>query len=366
MAAARGFLAWRGVDAEHARGAEGIRWLTATLDDFAHDDEAPPDDDGRFIEGAGAFLGLLLVDHLGGTCASRDRAHEVQLGALPAPGSFDPFAAIDAALDANDPHQALVAALREAETEARGEGPTSRCVVAFRAALAEAHPERRIERRFGLDLTLDDGTEIDLERLRAAEDPLDAARRLVSLLPGGTARQLSWIDARSRLFPRLVGQGFVDGLGDRGDALQLRPLVGEVHVALQLRYEGRSRFVRRDEVDAWLAAGHDPAHMALANLSDAAGRLDVRSLDDGLFALTTGDALDATRLLLPRLADELEPRLGRPFLAAVPHRDVLLLAPDDLAAERALAAHARELHARAPHGIAAHLLQVEGTRIIDL
>ncbi len=289
----------------------------------------------------------------------------MHLGAEPAPGTFDPFAAIDRALDANDPHAALIEALKEAEAEARGDGAASRCVVAFRQALATERPDRRIERRHGLDLALDDGTEIDLERLRAAENPADAAARLVSLLPGGEALHLDWASARERLFPRLVGEAFVAELGARGDSLQLRPLVGDIHVALQLRYPGRSRFVRRDEVDHWLDAGHDPAGAALANLGEAASSLDVRTVDEHLFALTTGDALDATRLLLPKLADELEQRLGRPFLAAVPHRDVLLLAKDDFAAERALARHARELHDRAPHPITAHLVQVDGTRFSE-
>lgn len=289
----------------------------------------------------------------------------MHVGPEPAPGTFDPFGAIDRALDANDPHDALVEALREAEAEAAGEGPASRCVVAFRQALAAARPDRRVERRHGLDLALDDGTEIDLERLRAAENPLEAATRLVSLLPGGEALRLDWASAEGRLFPRLVGEAFVSELGPRGDALQLRPLVGDIHVALQLRYPGRSRFVRRDEVDHWLDAGHDPAGAALSNLRDAADRLDVRTVDDHLFALSSGDALDAARLLLPKLADELEQRLGRPFLAAVPHRDVLLLARDDFTAERALARHARELHDRAPHPIAAHLVQVDGTRFSE-
>ena len=361
--AARAFVRWRGGPVE--AGPPGIRWLTETLDAFAHDTVAPADDDGRFVEGAGALLGLLLIDHLGGACSGKGGRHHVHLGRPPHPGTFDPFEAIDAALDDNDPHDAFAASLREAEAEAAGEGRQSRCVVAFLHALAAERPTRWLAHRHGLELVLDDGTEVDLERLLAAEDPHVAAHRLVSLLPGGEVLLLTWEEAAPRLLPRLVGQRFVDELGDRADALQLRPLVGDIHVALQIRYEGRSRFVRRDEVDGWLDAGRDPARIALSNLSDVGARLDVRSVDGDVYALTTGDALDAARLLLPRLADELEGRLGRPFLAAVPHRDVLLLAPDDFDAERRLAAHTRELHDRAPHAIAAHLIQVDGTRITD-
>jgi len=361
--AARRFTRWRG--GAPGAGTAGIRWLTGELDAFAHDDEAPADHDERFVEGAGALLGLLLIAHLGGRCTSKEGRHQVHLGPGLAPGTFDPFAAVDAALDANDPLTALADAIRDAEGEAAGTGTRSRCVVAFHAALRDARPERSIAARHGLEVELDDGTEIDLERVLAAEDAGDAARRLVSLLPGGPVLELDWADAAPRLLPRLVGQRFVDELGARADALQLRPLVGHIHVALQLRYEGRSRFVRRSEVDAWLDAGHDPARRALANLTDVDARLDVRPVEDDVYALTTGDALDATRLLLPRLADELEARIGRPFLAAVPHRDVLLLCPDDFAAERRLVAHARELHDRAPHPIAAHAVQVDGTRITD-
>ena len=80
-------------------GAAAIRWLAAQVEEFV-DRESTEAQDDRFVEGAGAFLGLLLVDHLGGRTREREGCHRVQLGRF---GWFDPFGAIQEALDAEDP-----------------------------------------------------------------------------------------------------------------------------------------------------------------------------------------------------------------------------------------------------------------------
>ena len=68
-------------------GAPGIRWLATRLEDFVDRDTTDIEDD-RFVEGAGALLGLLLIEHLGGRIRERGGSHRVQLGRF---GWFDPF-----------------------------------------------------------------------------------------------------------------------------------------------------------------------------------------------------------------------------------------------------------------------------------
>ena len=373
-AAARAFVERYRADVTALQGAAGVRWLVRVTDDFAADecsDADLKDDDDAFCEGAGALLGALAIDSMGGAHSARGTDHCVSLGPAPyPPGTFDPFVSIREALDADDPPYALAVALREAEAEARGEGPRARCVRAFVDALRRSQLSLGVAHRHRLELTLSDGTEVSLERLMANANPSRAAARIVAMLGSSdrASAEDSWDELRPRLLPRLVGERFLTDLGGRAEQLQWRSLVADISIAIQLRYEGRSRFVRREEVDQWLAAGHDPARAVLANLRDAKPSLDLRTLggsspSSSLFALRCGDGLDATRLLLPGLAEQLERRVGRPFLCAVPHRDVLLVGEDDHAAERALRAHARELFARAPHAISETVLQVDGATI---
>ncbi|MGB5414228.1 MAG: hypothetical protein WBN01_06265, partial [Polyangiales bacterium] len=139
------------------KGAPGVRWLADLLEDFVDRDSDGAQDD-RFVEGAGAFLGLLLIDHLGGSTQERDGCHRVQLGRF---GWFDPFGAIQEALDADDPRKCLSEYLSVAEREARADGPVSRVVRIFADELNRARPDLAIESQFELTVDLDNGASVD-------------------------------------------------------------------------------------------------------------------------------------------------------------------------------------------------------------
>lgn len=354
---ARRFCAWRRAPEPLPRGAEAVRWLADAIDAFAHDTKANDDDDARFVEGAGAFLGALLVDRLGAAHVARRGEHRVLLGP---DGFFDPFGAIDAILDAESTDDELHARLQAAEAEARGNGPVARVVGAFRRVLAEERPELSIRARFGLELELADDVEIDLQRLAelgAIPGVLEgAARRLVALLPGGSedARALSFAEVEARLVPRLIGPKLLEGLGARAEALWTAPFGHDVSVALQLRFEGRARYVRRDEEERWRAEGAEPFATALLALSLRPPPKLVTLEDEGVVVARTGDGLDSARVLLPDVRDALVESLGPGTLLGVPHRDTFVAGTN----RARVARHVRESFARAPHGISEALFRI--------
>lgn len=355
------------------RGSPGLRALADAVDAYAHGDDLGLPEDERFVEAAGALLGLLLVDALGGAHAVRGDAHRVRLGAR---GQIDPFAAVDAALDAEDPRSALRDHVARAEAEAAGTGPISRVALSFEASLAEARPDRHVTASFGLVLELDDGTEIDLARVAEATagEPHRAVRaatdRLVTMLPGGPGGgALSWAEARTRLLPRLCATSFLVEMAGHGRGrLLARGVAHDVAVALIVAFEGRSRFLRQDELGD-LGVGADEAlRVAVDNLAGRSERARLARVDTHagpMIIARTGDGLDSARLLLPGLHDVLSAELPSPILAAVPHRDALLAVTGaDGAIVEAFRAHVADEHARAPHRISAALFEVgpEGVR----
>lgn len=353
-----------GEGAPLARGVPALAWLASRVDAFAARDDASAQDESAFVEGAGAVLALVLLDHVGeGAHAARDGVHRVRLGAR---GFFDPFAAIEAALEADSARKALVAEVARAEAEARAEAGVGRASAAFERALADRRPDlavrERFDRRVWLVGTSEDGIEVDLGRAIDATEGQGAAAleqavaKLVSMLPGGEGSSVDPEEAAARLLPRVVAP---DLAGDATAALFQRALAHDVRVALVLAYEGRSRFVRARELEAWRLSSDDALRRALENLAlrSAAARFGrVETADGPMIVARTGDGLDSARLLLPTLHDVLEPELGSPFLAAIPHRDVLYAAP--LSARAALAARAADDAARAPHRITSAIFLV--------
>ena len=254
---------------EPAAGRDGVRWLASEIE--RHLDEDPDGtNDHHFVEGAGAFLGLLLVDRFGGRTRVQDGCHRVQLGRF---GWFDPFVAVAESLDADDARAYLAQYLSVAEQEAAGEGPVSGVVALFARALAEDRPDLRIESQFELSVVLSDGTSVDLKTLERVCQGGDAAaanlaaRRIVGMLPGGErASTTEWAEAESRIMPRLVSQDFLSSLPE-GQCLAGRLVAENVHLTLQLRYGPRARYVGVEEAESWVRSGADPVPVSYTHLT---------------------------------------------------------------------------------------------------
>ena len=350
------------VDSQHpplpGTGAAGIRWLAAQLEDFVDRDTDGGDDD-RFVEGAGALLGLLLIEHLGGRTRERDGCHRVQLGRF---GWFDPFGTIQEVLDAEDPRGCLSEYLSVAEREADENGPVSRVVRVFANTLGRERPDLDIESQFELTVDLNNGASVDLARLeRVARDQdedaaTEAARRIISMLPGAnTQEETPWSEAATRLLPRLVSEKFLASLPSE-QALYVDPVGSGVHLALQLRYGTRARYVRCAEVDSWAMERAGARQQALENLAAKSRSLRLERVTGEILRVRQGDGLDGARLLLPDLADRLAKLEPGVWAAAAPHRDVLLLARGEALEE--LCKRAEDAVRRAPHPVSAAIFAI--------
>ena len=140
----------------------------------------------------------------------------------------------------------------------------------------EQRPDLQIEQQFELELTLTGNVAVDLRRIAATTEPdarsvREAAKKLATLLPGANGSPaIPWAEARDILLPRLVSTSFlaeIRNAHEAGGALAARALVGDLHVALVLGYEGRARYVREDEVATWIVGEQGAHDQALANLA---------------------------------------------------------------------------------------------------
>lgn len=368
--AARRFVAeHRGAPPRAPAGAEGLAALAQAIDAWADRDDATDEEDERFVEGAGALLALVLLQHVGrGAHVSRGAEHRLRLGG---DGFVDPFAAIDDALDGEDARAALAEAVRRAEAEAAGERGVGRAMRLLRAELTATRPDVTVVEAFGPSVRLSGEVELDLSSLlRATEgEPEGAAARavgkLVSMLPGGPgAATEPWVEVAPRLLPRPVAPGFADKLEAEGRGrLACRPwLGGALEIALVLSYDDRSRYVRRDELEAWEQSFDDALMHAVAQLASRSSDARLARVDTSagpLVVARSGDGLDGARLLLPTLHDVLAAELGSPLWVAVPHRDALWACADEAALFEALALRVRDDAARAPHAISERLFALD-------
>ena len=373
LGAARRFTATQGLALDPPRGSQGLGELAKRLQRAA-EQPMEAEHERAFVEGAGAYLGLLLVDHFGeGGHAAFGNEHRVRLGRY---GFIDPFASVTRALDADDVGAQLLAEVGRAEAEARGRGGLSRVV-----REVERHLERtrggRIVRQFDRQLQLQTprgSVELDVSQVVEATSDQggQAVRAAVEYLLSGLQPDSicghSLAEVQRWLLPRVVAREFVDRLQQEGGPrLATRPLVNGLNVALLLQQGRRARFVRAAELGDPKFGPSEAHQAALRNLAATAGRTRFMLSEgvEGRFAMArSGDGLDAARLLLPGLHDVLAPALGTPFVAAIPHRDVLYACCNQPDAVAVLRRRVTEDAEAAPHAITQRLLLVgTGARI---
>jgi len=363
LPAAVRFLAREGANASLERGASTLAWLARRIDTFAQRDVSAREE-SEFVEGAGALLAAVLVDHVGlGAHVARDGVHRIRLGTH---GFFDPFQAVETALASSSARTALVVEVARAEAEAAGIAGHGRVSRAFESVLADVRPDLAIDDHFEGRLwlsTLDSASdpesspvEVDLARvIQLAEGQSDtsvenAVKKLVSMLPGGAQPGLDRDDAIARLLPRVVGPAF-----DLRETLFARPLPNGARLCLTLAYDDRARFVRESELAPWTLDPDEAVRIALENLSKRSTRARfgrIETFDGPVIFARTGDGLDSARIVLPGLVDVLGGELGEPFVACVPHRDALIACRADAPLSmEAMMARVNEDHAKAPHRI---------------
>ncbi|MEM7449211.1 MAG: DUF1444 family protein [Myxococcota bacterium] len=346
------------------RGKTGVLWLGRTLGRYRASSSGAEEEDRAFVEGAGSLLAVLLLDHFeSASHFARSGSHRVRLSRF---GVFDPFEAMSSALDAENPRDALALAVREAESEAAGNGPVSSIVSVFASALQEISDDLAVEDTFDLEVTLNDGVDVDLRRLRGlAGDPSalkKAARQMVRMLSGvrdpDRARE-DFAEIRDRLLPRLVGRSFQDKLDASGRELALCDLVGDLTLGFVIDYGDRLRFVTERACRTWgmeFPALFKVATNNLAKRSSKARFSRVDTSHGAMVVASTRDGLDASRLILPGLREVLAAELGDQVVCAVPHRDRLVAcSATDVPLRESMRQSIAKESRNAPHGISARL-----------
>jgi uncharacterized protein YtpQ (UPF0354 family) len=366
--AATPFAAKHGLERDPRSGPGGVSALCALYEILGTASIDSDEEERSFVEGAGAYFGLVLLSHFPDSAhQSRDGMHRLRLGKH---GSFDPFASIARVLEASHVRRALFAEVARAEAEAEGRGPIARVFEETErqlAAFGDVHVAERFDTKLWADVNgarveLDLGRIVEVTRGEDEATLQGAVRRLCNALAPGAQAAEPWSAVHDRLFPRLVGPSFVDALPDP-KSLHLLRLAREVWVTLVLRYEGRARYVRQDEVETWSKDGALPRAQALQNLAGTYGRARFSRHDthEGpLVIAESRDGFDASRLLLPGVHALLREELGTPCVIGIPHRDTLLAAPlGNRALVSTLQARVEDAARRAPHAISRTLLVID-------
>jgi hypothetical protein len=372
-AAERFLRGWLGADAPAFRGgARGLIMLCDHMEHWLGLEHVDEEGERAFVEGAGALLGLLLIDHVGDAAhASRGGIHRLRLGQR---GFFDPFAAVDRALDAKSVRGELAQQVALAEAEASDRGPISRVVTALLAALACERPDLRVAEHFELTLVLrmhesDEPLELDLTRAveSTRDQALDAVhavvRKLLAMLPGGRDATLVLDDVRTRLVPRLARGEAMRELGAQAaGGLHAMALTEELVIALLIEYEGRARYVRTRELEAWGLSAGDALALSVDNLAARSehARIACSETEHGpLWVARTGDGRDSARVLLKTLYAALSEKVGQQVYVGIPHRDTFFAcAGDKPALLHELARRTAHDAERAPHRLSARVFQL--------
>ncbi|MDB4991138.1 MAG: hypothetical protein JWN04_6316 [Myxococcaceae bacterium] len=379
-AAERFLVDWLGAAAgSFAGGPRGLGVLCKYMERWLERDDVDEEGERRFVEGAGALLGLLLIDHVGDAAhAARGAVHRLRLGKH---GFFDPFSAMDQALDADDVRAELTRQVALAEAEAASVGPLSRVVCALLEGIARERPDLYFADQFDLTLSLHTdahGEKLEVDLRRAVESTRDqgmdavqrVAGRLLSMLPGGSTVGSDFAEVKKRLLPRLARNdalGELDGHGQGG--LFRAPLTQELVVALLVEYDGRARYVKQRELDGWGLTPREGLEVALENLAARSGqaRIACSETEHGsLWVARTGDGRDSARVLLKGLYAQLSSRLGERVYVSMPHRDTFFAcAGDSPALLQELAKKTAHDAERAPHRLSARLFQLTATGVLE-
>ncbi|MCX7808902.1 MAG: hypothetical protein N2515_09850, partial [Deltaproteobacteria bacterium] len=253
------------------RGAQALAWLSEKIDAFGGQEQSAQEE-VEFIDGSAAFLAAVLVDHMEkAQHVEHEGKHRLLLGNK---GFFNPFQAIEAALDAPSARPVLVEQVALAEAEAKELKGYGRLARLLDQALAHFLPDAAVINRFESKAWIhspswESPIELNLGRLYplSLEEPNDAllARAIESLIRSiGTPQPaISRLEALSRIYPRIVKEDF-----EMSGTLFTQPWFSRLLLCLVLDYGSRFRFVRNDELHAWELSPDEAISAALSNLAD--------------------------------------------------------------------------------------------------
>ena len=138
-------------------------------------------------------------------------------------------------------------------------------------------------------------------------------------------------DVRDRILPMLLPERRLDSTYA---STVSQPLIEGLRVGYAIDADRTITYIPKAQFERWKLDIDDLHQQALANLEARSSPLPAHAAQDedgttNLIIVQTMDGYDASRLLLPRLHEQLKTHLGSPFLAGVPNRDILICFRDD-------------------------------------
>jgi len=184
----------------------------------------------------------------------------------------------------------------------------------------------------------------------------------------------TWEAAQDQLRPvlRTPGMFASPGLETRRDEYVVRPVTGMLRATLALDLPGRIAWVRAAQLAEWGVSETLAEQIALANIAEVAGE-GVEPFDMGgthpAWQVSSDDGYEISRLLLPGWLASFEGKVHGNPIAAVPHRNALIVTGDGEPRDiERLAGVARAWYESAPGPISPALYRVadDGEGIAEL
>ncbi|HSI34152.1 MAG: DUF1444 family protein [Phycisphaerae bacterium] len=186
------------------------------------------------------------------------------------------------------------------------------------------------------------------------------AVELIRASEGYPDEQGSFDILRERIMPMILPAQFCD---EAYESVVSQPLIEGLRVAYAIDSDRTISYIARSHFDEWNLTVEDIHETAIQNLVKRSEEMaaNVAQDEDGrisLVVLSQRDGYDASRLLLPTLHARLSEHLDSPFIAAIPHRDILLCFRHDTETVHRLAPQVAEDYRRMPHQVTEQLMIV--------
>ena len=249
----------------------------------------------------------------------------------------------------------------------------NRAVLHLLGKLKEEYPEEKYQRK-GLELVGENQTlplGNLLLRIKTAPEAWEELtdeffETTVKVLCSGHLGRERLDDVRDEIFPVLRP----DSLGAEEGRLVTSEWLADLSVAYVIRIPSGFRYLTEFDLERWGIEREQLHQWSLDNLCQLETTAAMPEVPEGalpFLMLATGDNLEASRLLHPKLYERFADVLGGPFIAAIPCRDALILFPNDQQLRRSVQQLVREDYTTSAYGITDRLFLVtpDGTTLAE-
>jgi hypothetical protein len=165
---------------------------------------------------------------------------------------------------------------------------------------------------------------------------------------------------KERIMPMILPSQFCD---EAYETVVSEPLIEGLRVAYAIDSDRTISYISRKLFDGWDMTVDELHEQAISNLVSRSEEMQANVAQDEagkitLIILSQRDGYDAARIQLPTLHERLSEHLGSPFVAAIPHRDILLCFRYDAETVDRLGPQIVEDYTKMPHQVTEKLLLV--------